>query len=100
TKTMQNYMDLANHVSLLDPPTRAQYYQGMAGLGGKMVTQLGMGTPREAILKSIFGRIMGQAFMMSMLQLIWTVMGFFLVAYVPVYLVKLRFKVGKPVDAH
>lgn len=100
TRTMQNYMDLANRVSLLDPPTRASYYQGMAALGGKMVGQVGMGTGKEAILKSIFGRIMGQAFMMSMLQLIWIVMGFFLLAYIPLVFLKLRFKVGKPVDAH
>ena len=100
TRTMQNYMDLANRVSLLDPPTRNQYFGGMAALSGKMVKQLGMGTPNEAVLKSIFGRIMSQAFMMSMLQLVWIVMGLFLVAYVPLYLLQLRFKVGKPVDAH
>ena len=55
TRTMQNYNDLANRVSLLDPPTRSAYFQGMAGMGSKMVQQLGMGTGRGAILKSLFG---------------------------------------------
>jgi DHA2 family multidrug resistance protein len=100
TRTMQNYNDLANHVSLLDPPTRAQYFSGAAALGGKMVNQVGMGTGHEAMLKSIFYRIMAQSFMMSMLQLIWIVMGFFMITFVPLYLLKLRFKVGKPIDAH
>jgi hypothetical protein len=100
SRTMQNYNDLANHVSLLDPPTRAQYFSGAAALGGKMVNQVGMGTGHEAMLKSIFYRIMAQSFMMSMLQLIWIVMGFFMITFVPLYLLKLRFKVGKPIDAH
>lgn len=100
TRTAQNYMDLANRVSLLDPATRNSYFPGVAALGSKMVDHIGMGTPQQAMLKSIFGRIMGQAFMMSMLQLIWIVMGFFLLAYIPLFFLKLRFKVGKPVDAH
>jgi DHA2 family multidrug resistance protein len=100
TRTMQNYMDLANNVTLLDPATRSSYYQGMGALAQKMSVHIGMGTAHDAILKSIFGRIMGQAFMMSMLQLIWIVMGFFLFSFVPLYLLKLRFKVKKAVDAH
>lgn len=100
TRTMQNYMDLANHTSLLDPATRNSFYPAKAALGAKMVEHIGMGTAEQVALKSIFGRLMAQAFMMSMLQLIWIVMGFFLIAYVPLYLLKLRFKVGKPVDAH
>jgi DHA2 family multidrug resistance protein len=100
TRTMQNYSDLAGRVTLLDSATRSSYYQGLGSLGGKMVSQLGMGTGHDAILKSIFGRIMGQAFMMSFLQLIWIVMMFFALAYIPLFLLKLRFKVGKPVDAH
>jgi DHA2 family multidrug resistance protein len=100
TRTMQNFVDLSQRVSLLDPATRGAYYQGIGGLGGKMVDQLGMGTARQAILKSLFGRMMGQAFMMSFLQLIWVVMFFFLIAFVPLYLLKLRFKPTKVADSH
>ncbi|MGZ3682550.1 MAG: MFS transporter, partial [Bdellovibrionota bacterium] len=100
TRTMQNFVDLSQRVSLLDPATRAVYYQGALGLGGKMVDQLGLGTGRQAILKSLFGRMMGQAFMMSFLQLVWIVMIFFVFAYVPLYFLKLRFRVTKSVDSH
>lgn len=100
TRTMQNFVDLSQRVSLLDPATRGVYYQGIGALGGKMVDQLGMGTGRQAILKSLFGRMMGQAFMMSFLQLIWIVMFFFVLAYVPLYLLKLRFRPTKVADSH
>ena len=100
TRTMQNFVDLSQRVSLLDPATRQTYYQGMGALGGKMVEQLGMATGRQAVLRSLYGRMMSQAFMMSFLQLIWVVMLFFALAYVPLYLLKLRSRPSAPVDSH
>lgn len=100
TRTQQNFIDLASHVSLLDPITRINYFQGLSGFSHKMVESIGMSTPQSALVRSLYARVQGQAFMMSFLQLIWVVMGFFILAYIPLYLLQLRNRVTKPVDAH
>ncbi|MGZ3692861.1 MAG: DHA2 family efflux MFS transporter permease subunit [Bdellovibrionota bacterium] len=96
----QNFLNLASHVSLLDPNTQAAYYGGIAGISGKMAESVGMATPREVVLKSLYGRIQAQAFMLSFLQLVWIVMGVFIFAFVPLYFLRLKEKPTGPIDAH
>jgi DHA2 family multidrug resistance protein len=98
TRTQQNYLDLATHVSLLNPNTQAAYYGAVNAFHQK--AGVGLGDAAQAALKSLFGRIEAQAFMMSFLQLTWIVMAVVLLAFVPLYLLKLRFEVRKAVDAH
>jgi MFS transporter, DHA2 family, multidrug resistance protein len=100
TRSAQNYLDLASHVSLLNPATQSTYYGGVAALGKKMTDAVGLANAHNAALKSIFGRMQAQAFMMSMLQLLWIVMFIFVFSFVPLYLLKLRSRPGGPVDAH
>jgi DHA2 family multidrug resistance protein len=100
TQTQQNALDLANNVSLLDPVVRSQYYQGVASFAHRMPEAVGFAGPQSALLRSFYARLQGQAFMMSFLQLIWFVMAAFALAYIPLYLLRLRAKIAGPVDAH
>lgn len=100
TRTQQNYLDLASHVSLLEPATQQAYFGAISSFGAKMADSVGMAQAHSAALRSVFGRMQAQAFLMSMLQLTWTVMIIFAFSFIPLYLLKLRTKPTGPVDAH
>jgi DHA2 family multidrug resistance protein len=99
-RNQQNYLNLASKVSLLDPNTQLAFYQGLGGFGSKMTESMGMATGRDAILRAIYGRIQSQAFMLSFLQLVWVVMGVFVLAFIPLYRLQLRNRAVKAVDSH
>jgi DHA2 family multidrug resistance protein len=96
----QNYLNLASHVSLLEPATQQAYFQGVGGMAHKMTDSMGMANAHDVVLKSIYGRIVAQAFMLSFIQLVWIVMGIFVLAFIPLYFLKLRLKPTGPIDAH
>jgi DHA2 family multidrug resistance protein len=98
TRGKQNYLDLASHVSLLNPATQASFYPAVASFSAK--AGVGMGGGYEAALRSIYGRIQAQAFMMSFNQLVWIVMIVFSLSFIPLYRLKLRSKPTGPVDSH
>lgn len=100
TRSHQNYLDLTSKVSLLNQTTQTQYYSGSQALGGKMTESLGMGTGAEAALKSIYGRIQNQVFMLTFQQLMWTMMIIFVFAFIPLYFIRFKEKTTKVVDAH
>ncbi len=100
THRAQNYLDLVGKVSLLDKNTVSTYFSSMNGMGSKMVESLGMATGNEAALRALYGRIQAQVFMLSFNQLIWTIMIIFLLAFVPLYFIKLKDKPTGPIDAH
>lgn len=100
-RSHQNYLDLASHVSPLNPGTQLALAQSTSGLGAKMVSELGLATANQVALKSIFYRLQAQVFMMSFNQLIWIMMIIFCTAYIPWYFLKLKVKtVGATLDAH
>lgn len=100
TRTRQNYLNLATHVSLLEPAAQQAYYSGLNALGAKMTDAVGMAHAQSAVLKSLAGRIYAQAFMMSMLQLTWVIMFIFALSFIPLWRLNLRSKPTGPVDSH
>ncbi|KHD87955.1 MAG: hypothetical protein OM95_11885 [Bdellovibrio sp. ArHS] len=96
----QNYLDLSAKVSLLNPQTQNAYYSSSTGLAGKMSEGLGMATGSEAALRSLYGRIQNQVFMLSFTQLMFLMMLIFSLSFVPLYFLRFKEKTNKVVDAH
>lgn len=99
TRGQQNYLDLASHVSLLNPATQATYYGAISNFTQKG-GNIGMGESVNAALYSIYGRIQAQAFMLSFNQMIWIVLFVIGFTFIPLYRLKLRSRPTGPVDSH
>lgn len=100
SKSAQNYTDLISHVTLLRPVVAAQYYQTVNGLQSKVGDMVGMGDSAHGAIMSIFYKVQAQVFMMSFLQLMWTMMAIFSISFIPLYLLKLKSKVVAITDSH
>jgi DHA2 family multidrug resistance protein len=96
----QNYSDLSSKVSLLNSNTQFAVHQLNAGLSQKMSDNVGMLRGSEAAIKTIYYRVQNQVFMMSFLQLVWTIMMIFALSFIPLYFLKLRIKPTGPIDSH
>jgi DHA2 family multidrug resistance protein len=96
----QNYIDMAAKVSLLNHNTQEVYYASQKGMAGKTTEQLGMGTGAIAAAKSLYYRMESQVFVMSMIQLIWTMMIIFALSFIPWGMIRLKNKPTGPIDAH
>jgi DHA2 family multidrug resistance protein len=100
TKSAQNYTDLVSHLSLLRPVVAAQYAQTVGGMSAKASYMVGMGDRNHSALMALYYKVQHQVFMMSFLQLMWTMMGIFALSFIPLYLLKLKKKVVAVTDAH
>jgi DHA2 family multidrug resistance protein len=96
----QNYADISNKVSLLDPATQKDYYQTLNGLVGKMSEQVGFNQGAAAAIKSIWGRVQNQVFMMSFIQLVFILMFIVAIGFIPLWRIKFKEGPTKVVDAH
>lgn len=96
----QNYLDLTSHVSLLDHNTQGVYYPMLKSFGGKMQEAMGTATAHEATLRSLYGRIQNQVFMMSFIQLVWIIMMIFGLSFIPLFLLKFKTKPVAVMDSH
>lgn len=98
-RSQQNYLDIVTNVSLLEPQTQITFQQTVSSIAHKMTHAIGMGTPVEATLKSFILRVQNQVFMMSFLQLMFTISIIFSLSFIPLFLIKFRKEI-KAVDAH
>jgi DHA2 family multidrug resistance protein len=98
TRGHQNYLDLASHVSLLNPATQISYFSTLSGFMAK--TGLGFTDAHHATLAALRGRINAQVFMLNFIQLVWVIMSVFALSYIPLYFLKFRKKANKIVDSH
>lgn len=96
----QNYLDLATHVTLLDPNTQQAYYPAVQSFAAKMQEGVGMASAHEAVLRSLRARIDNQVFMMSFIQLVFIIMAVFALSFIPLYLLKFKRKPVAVMDAH
>lgn len=96
----QNYTDLLGHANWLNPEAYRAFQQTKAALSTKMTGFIGLADPTEAALKSMYGRVARQAFVMSFNQIMWALLGCFALAYLPLLFMKVKKKVTGPVDAH
>ncbi len=99
TKTgKQHYADMANNVTLLDHNTWSAYSQAMGGQ--KLATSVGMASKSELALRSIYGRVQAQVFVLSFREIMFIIMIVMLFAFIPLYLLKFKEKTTKIVDSH
>jgi DHA2 family multidrug resistance protein len=99
-KTQQNYLDLTSKVSMLNQQTQVAVRQAEGGLAAKMVESVGAASAHDATLKSLYYRILNQAFMMSFIQLMYTIAIIVLLAFIPLMMLKVRNKPTGPVMDH
>jgi DHA2 family multidrug resistance protein len=100
TKSAQNYIDLVSHVTLFRPAVASQFYATVAGMHTKAVSQVGLGDSYHGALMAMYYKVQHQVFMMSFLQLMWTLMSIFAISFVPLYLLKLTKKVTVVSESH
>lgn len=100
SKSHQNYLDLATHVSLLNPQTQAAVAQSQAGLATKMSSGIGTATPESATIASLSMRLNGQVYLLTFNQLMYTLASIFVFAFIPLFFLRLRNRPTKMVDAH
>ncbi|MBX2993578.1 MAG: DHA2 family efflux MFS transporter permease subunit [Bdellovibrionaceae bacterium] len=100
SRSHQNYLDLTSKVSMLNPNTQAFVNQTSQGLSKKMVEDMGRASGHDATLQILYYKIQNQVFMMSFLQLITVIMILFSLAFIPLYLLRLREKPVLVTDAH
>jgi DHA2 family multidrug resistance protein len=100
TRSAQNYLDLSSHVSLLNSATQQSYYGSLASMAHKMSSTVGMATAREATHKSIFLRIQAQVFMMTFIQLMAIIMIIFALAFIPLWRLRFRTRIGVVSGGH
>ncbi len=97
----QNYEDLRAKVSLLNP---AAYHDFMKISGSATYRTLGdnigFGSPASFAIKTLYGRVMRQTFMMSFNQLCWCIIGIIVLMLIPVFTMKMQRRLDTQVDAH
>lgn len=96
----QNYADISNNVSLLNPTVQSNYYSTLNGMATKMADGVGFNQGATAAIKSIWGRVQNQVFMMSFLQLCFILMFIVAVGFIPLWRIRLKDGPTKVVDAH
>ncbi|MGE5084945.1 MAG: DHA2 family efflux MFS transporter permease subunit [Bacillota bacterium] len=94
----QHYSDLSNHVTLLDFNTWSAYNQTLAS--SKLSTSMGMATKADLAVRSLYGRVQAQAFMLSFREIMFIIMAVMVLAFIPLYLLKFKNKAVKVVDSH
>jgi DHA2 family multidrug resistance protein len=99
TATQQNFADLSSKVSMLNQQTQMAVMQNRSGMASKMVQEVGAGNTMSAAYKALYYRISNQAFMLSFLQLMFLIGAVFMLAFIPLIRLKLRFK-AHAVDSH
>jgi DHA2 family multidrug resistance protein len=96
----QNYADISNKVSLLNPAVQTQYYGMVNSMNAKMSDAVGFYHGSEAAIKSIWGRVQNQVFMMSFLQMCFILMFIVAIGFIPLWRIRLKQGPTEVVDAH
>ncbi len=100
TKSHQNYQDLSNHLSALNPQAQSFVHGAANSMNYKLSESVGMLDSTTASLKMLYLKTQNQVFMMTFIQLIYVMMIIMLTVIFPIWWVKLRKGPVKVVDAH
>jgi DHA2 family multidrug resistance protein len=97
----QHYNDLMASVNALSP-TAYRSFMSAAALGGvKMSSGIGLWNPQVLAVKSLYGRVQAQVFVMSFEQLCWFIVAIVACGLIPLAFIKPKNLTGGPVlDAH
>ena len=97
----QHYNDLMSSVNALNPVAFRDFWRASGLPVAKFAQQIGMWNPQTLAVKSLYGRVAQQVFVMSFEQLCWVILGIVACGLIPLFFIKPTIKVpGKIVDAH
>lgn len=96
----QNYLDITSHVSMLNPNTQAAFQGMISSFSMRMQESVGNSSAYLAALKMMRLKIENQVFMLSYVQLMWTIGIIMTVSFIPLVLLKLRAKPAMVADSH
>lgn len=97
----QHYNDLLMHVNALDPIAWRTYQQAMQIPAAKLSSSVGLWDQTTLAVKSLYGRVALQVFVMSFEQLCWVIAVIVVAGLIPLYFIKPTRRGGGPVlDAH
>lgn len=97
----QHYNDLMAHVNALNPIAYGNFKQIMQLPAAKLSNSVGMWDHTTLAVKSLYGRVMAQVFVMSFEQLCWVIAMIVLAGLIPLYFIKpTRHHSGPILDAH
>lgn len=97
----QHYNNLLGHVTALNPTAYRDYIQNSGGAWVKLSKGVGFWNPQTLAVKSLYGRVARQVFVLSFSQLCYVIMMLLALGLIPLYLIKPLKRPGAPiVDAH
>lgn len=96
----QNYLNVVEHVSLLEPATREALRQSTGAFATRLPTEVGFDPHSRASYQAIYDRVQQQVFVLSFTQMMWYLFILFGMSLVPLVLLKVKRKITGPVDAH
>lgn len=99
-KSHQNYADLSQKVTALNPQAQSFFNGTALVFPQKLNGSLGFADGSAAATKVLEIKVQNQVFMMSFLQLVWIMMAILLIAIVPLWRLNLKRGPIKAIDAH
>lgn len=90
TKSHQNYLDLRQHLSALNPQAVNFIKNASQSMKSKFASDIGVNFDGSAALKMLYYKTQNQVFMMTFLQLIYIIMFIMVLAVIPIYRLKLK----------
>lgn len=96
----QALQDLSNNFTLLNPNVQLAIQQASNAMATKMVSQVGSASPAQAAIRFMAMRLNQQAFVISVVQLIYIIGFIFALGFIPLKLLKLRSRPAAVADSH
>lgn len=100
SRTYQNYQDLSNRVTALNPQAQGFLNGVSSSIQTKLVDSVGVNVNNGAAIKMLWLKVQNQVFMMSFLQLVTIIMLIMLISVFPIYRLKLKKGPVKIVSDH
>ena len=99
-RSHQNYADLSARVNAFNMNASAFFNQTTQGMAGKLSSEVGFATNKNAALQALYFKVQNQVFMMTFLQLVSLMMIIMCIVIIPLYRLKFQRMSVKVVDAH
>ena len=100
SRSHQNYSDLSNHANALNPQVQ-NFMRGLdSSMGSKLISEIGMNVSSAASLRTLYGKVQNQVFMLSFLQLIYIMMFLMMLTIIPIWRLKVSKGPVKVVNEH
>ena len=99
-RSHQNYLDLSAKVNAFNHNAMSFYGQITQAMGTKMSEAVGFSQSSKAALEVLYMKVQNQVFMQTFIQLVFIMMMILLLAFIPIYRMKIKKGPVAPVDVH